>query len=163
MRCYLLRHGVAVEPESWSGNDFERPLTREGCARMEHEARAIDDLSLDLDWIVTSPLLRAKQTAEIVAARLNMRAKLVEDPRLAGGFNLERLGTIRSDYRAAKAIVLVGHEPAMSLTIGRAIGGASVELKKAALAGIEFPDPASSTGTLFCLIPPKALVALGKR
>jgi phosphohistidine phosphatase len=163
MRCYFLRHGVAVEPESWSGSDFERPLTREGCARMELEARAIDDLSLDLDWIVTSPLLRAKQTAEIVAARLNMRAGLVEDPRLAGGFNLERLGTIRGDYRAANAIVLVGHEPSMSLTIGRAIGAASVELKKAALAGIEFLDPSSSTGTLFCLIPPKVLVALGKR
>ena len=51
----------------------------------------------------------------------------------------------------------------MSMTIGRAIGGASVELKKAALAGIETFDPASSTGTLFCLIPPKVLVALGKR
>ncbi|MFZ0032315.1 MAG: histidine phosphatase family protein [Candidatus Cybelea sp.] len=163
MRCYFLRHGVAVDPESWSGSDFERPLTREGCTRMEHEARAIDDLSLDLDWIVTSPLLRAKQTAEILVARLNMRANIVEDPHLAEGFNLERLGTIRSHYRAAQAIVLVGHEPSMSMTIGRAIGGASVELKKAALAGIEFLDPASSTGTLFCLVPPKVLVALGKR
>jgi phosphohistidine phosphatase len=130
---------------------------------MEHEAKSIDGLSLNLDWIVTSPLLRAKQTAEILAARLNMRAKLVDDPRLAGGFNPERLGAIRSDYAAAKAIVLVGHEPSMSVTIGRAIGAASVELKKAALAGIEFLDPASSTGTLFCLIPPRVLVAMGKR
>jgi phosphohistidine phosphatase len=163
MRCYFLRHGIAVDPESWSGNDFDRPLTREGCARMEHEARAIADLSLDFDWIVTSPLLRAKQTAEIVAARLNMRAKLVEDPRLANGFNLERLGAILSDYDAAKSILLVGHEPSMSVTIGRAIGRARVELKKAALAGIEFLDPASSSGTLLWLIPPKVLVALGKR
>jgi phosphohistidine phosphatase len=130
---------------------------------MEHEARAIAELSLDFDWIVTSPLLRAKQTAEIVAARLNMRAKLAEDPRLANGFNLERLGAILSDYKTAKSIVLVGHEPSMSATIGRAIGRASVELKKAALAGIEFLDPASLTGTLLCLIPPKVLVALGKR
>jgi len=51
----------------------------------------------------------------------------------------------------------------MSATIGRAIGDASVELKKAALAGIEFGDRGSPAGTLFCLIPPKVLVALGKR
>ena len=63
----------------------------------------------------------------------------------------------------AKAIMLVGHEPSMSATIGRAIGSASIELKKAALAGIEFIDPVSTSGTLFCLIPPKVLVALGKR
>ena len=68
MNCYFLRHGIAVEPEAWSGNDFERPLTRDGHTRMEREAKAIAELSLDLDAIVTSPLLRAKQTAEIVAA-----------------------------------------------------------------------------------------------
>lgn len=163
MNCYFLRHGIAVEPEAWSGNDFERPLTRDGHTRMEREAKAIAELSLDLDAIVTSPLLRAKQTAEIVAARLDTRGALIEDPRLAGSFNLERLGSILVAHADAKAIMLVGHEPSMSATIGRAIGSASIELKKAALAGIEFIDPVSTSGTLFCLIPPKVLVALGKR
>jgi phosphohistidine phosphatase len=162
MKVYFLRHGIAIEPSSWNGKDFDRPLTREGCMRMEHEAKAIADLSLDLDLIVTSPLLRAKQTAEIVAARLNMRNKLVDDVRLADGFNLERLGTILSLHADAKSLMLVGHEPTMSATIGHAIGRASIELKKAALAGVEFFDAASPRGTLFYLIPPKVLVALGK-
>jgi phosphohistidine phosphatase len=163
MNCYFLRHGIAVEPEKWSGSDFERPLTPEGRARMEREAKAIAALSLDLGAIVTSPLLRAKQTAEIVAERLDMGTKLVEDPRLGAGFNLERLGAILAAHADASAIVLVGHEPSMSATIGHSIGGARIELKKAALAGVEFIDPTSTSGTLFSLIPPKILVALGKR
>jgi phosphohistidine phosphatase len=162
MRCYFLRHGIAAEPESWSGSDFDRPLTREGRERMEREARAIEELGLELDCIVTSPLLRAKQTAELVAQRLG-NATLVEDRRLADGFNLERLGAILSSHPDAESIMLVGHEPSMSTTIGRSIGDANIELKKAALAAIEFDERGSPAGTLLYLIPPKVLVALGKR
>ncbi|HMF27773.1 MAG TPA: phosphoglycerate mutase family protein, partial [Candidatus Cybelea sp.] len=75
---------MAAEPQSWSGSDFDRPLTREGRGRMEREAKAIDDMSLELDCIVTSPLLRAKETAELVAARIGV--KVIEDERLANGF-----------------------------------------------------------------------------
>lgn len=163
MRCYFLRHGIAVDPQAWTGSDFDRPLTREGCERMEREARAIEGLALDLDRIVTSPLLRAKQTAAIIAERLDMAAGPIEDPRLGGGFNLECLGAILEAHADAKAIMLVGHEPSMSATIGRAIGGAAIELKKAALAGVELDDPSAPRGSLFTLIPPKVLVALGKR
>ncbi len=163
MQVYFLRHGIAVDPEAWSGSDFDRPLTREGCDRMEREAKAIDELALDLDCIVTSPLLRAKQTASIVAARLGMRSVIVEDPRLAGGFNLDRLRAILTAHPGVTALMLVGHEPSMSETVGQAIGGASIELKKAALAGIEISGPNAPRGMLLFLIPPKVLVALGKR
>ncbi|MBV8066793.1 MAG: histidine phosphatase family protein [Candidatus Eremiobacteraeota bacterium] len=162
MRCYFLRHGVAVDPESYGGGDFERPLTRQGRERMEYEAKAIEKLALDLDRIVTGPLLRALQTAAVVAERLNMEERLALDPRLAPGFDLERFRAIVHDHADAAAIMLVGHEPSMSATLGRAIGNASIELKKAALAGVELEDE-TSTGTLVCLIPPKVLVALGKR
>jgi phosphohistidine phosphatase len=163
VKCYFLRHGIAVGPESWSGDDADRPLTREGCSRMEREAKAIESLCLDLDCIVTSPLLRAKQTAQIVAQRLEMQAKVLEDSRLAGGFGTESLGAILLAHAGASAIMLVGHEPSMSATIGRIIGTARVELKKAALAGVDLPDPGKIAGTLFCLIPPKVLVKLASR
>jgi phosphohistidine phosphatase len=163
MKCYFLRHGIAVDPQEWSGSDFDRPLTREGRLRMEREARAIADLSLDLDVIVTSPLVRAKQTAEIVAERLKARCEPVEDDRLADGFNVERLGAILSAHAGAESVMLVGHEPTMSLTLGQLAGGAHLELKKGALAGIEFAGPSPASGTLTCLIPPKVLVAFGKR
>jgi phosphohistidine phosphatase SixA len=58
--------------------------------------------------------------------------------------------------------MLVGHEPALSLTAGRLAGDASLEIKKGALAGIELSGPTAAHGTLFCLIPPKVLAALGK-
>ena len=162
MNCYFLRHGVAVEPGDWTGRDFDRPLTQEGIERMECEARAIADLSLDLDTIVSSPLLRARQTAEIVASRLKLRDDIVEDARLAGGFDPRRLAEILADHEKAEAILLVGHEPTMSATIGRIVGDASIELKKAALAGVALSDPSPARGTLICLIPPKVLVRLGK-
>lgn len=164
MRCYFFRHGIAVDPQAWSGGDFERPLTREGRERLQFEAKAIEDLDLELERILTSPLLRATQTAAIVADRLDLKSGIVADPRLADGFNLERFGAIVADHADAKSLMLVGHEPTMSATLGRAIGSARIELKKAALAGIEIADPKSSpAGTLVCLIPPKILVALGKR
>jgi phosphohistidine phosphatase len=162
VNCYFLRHGIAVEPDEWKGRDFDRPLTREGIERMQREARAIADLTLELDAIVTSPLLRARQTAEIVASQLKLRDEIVEDVRLAGGFDARRLSEILDDHDKADAIMLVGHEPTMSAAIGRSIGDASIELKKAALAGVVFANASATRGTLICLIPPKVLSRLGR-
>jgi phosphohistidine phosphatase len=162
VNCYFLRHGIAVEPDEWTGPDFDRPLTRVGVERLKCEARAIADLSLQLDVIVTSPLLRARQTAEIVADRLKLRDEIVEDERLAGGFDARRLSEILDEHDKAEAIMLVGHEPTMSATIGQIIGDANVELKKAALAGVALSDASATRGTLICLIPPKVLSRLGR-
>jgi len=130
---------------------------------MEREARAIADLDLDVDTIVTSPLLRARQTAEIVADRLGVRKGLVEDARVAHGFDADSVAAILTERDHAASVMFVGHEPAMSATVGRLVGGASVELKKGALAGVELSDRSATSGTLICLIPPKILAALGKR
>lgn len=162
MNCYFLRHGIAVEPDEWTGRDFDRPLTHDGIERMKFEARAIAALSLQLDVIVTSPLLRARQTAEIVADRLKLRDEIVEDERLANGFDAKRLSEILGEHDKAEAIMLVGHEPTMSATIGRIVGDAQVELKKGAFAGVALSDASATRGTLSCLIPPKVLTQLGK-
>jgi phosphohistidine phosphatase len=162
VNCYFLRHGVAVEPDEWTGLDFDRPLTNGGIERMKCEARAIADLSLQLDVIVTSPLLRARQTAEIVADRLKLRNEIVEDERLAAGFDTRRLAEILGEHDKAGAIMLVGHEPTMSAVIGRLIGDADIELKKAALAGVALSDASAPRGKLICLIPPRVLSRLGR-
>ena len=162
MNCYFLRHGIAVDSAEWHGSDDDRPLTAEGSTRMEREAKAIAELLPDLELIVTSPLVRARQTAQFVAERLRLR-NVVEDGRIAHGFNARACQAILTAHPDAESVMLVGHEPSMSLTIGHAIGSASIELKKAALAGIELDDPSAAKGTLFCLIPPRVLVALGKR
>lgn len=158
MRCYFLRHGIAVDPEGWQGDDFDRPLTPEGKDRMAREAKTIAALSLDLDAIVTSPLLRAQQTAAIVADKMKMRNRLTEDERLGTGFNSSALKGVLDDHPNAAALLLVGHEPSMSGTIGLLVGGARIDFKKGSLACVAFDDPASLAGELVWLIPPKVLV-----
>ncbi|MEO6835252.1 MAG: histidine phosphatase family protein [Candidatus Tumulicola sp.] len=157
MRCYFLRHGIAVDPEQWPGKDFDRPLTGEGRARMGREAKTIAELDLNLDVIVTSPLERAKQTAAIVAEKLKLQDRLVEDSRLGLGFEPSRLGEVLRAHPGAGAMLLVGHEPGMSLTIGRVVGGARIDFKKGSLACVSFTDPSSLTGELAWLVPPKLL------
>jgi phosphohistidine phosphatase len=157
-----LRHGIAVEPDEWKARDFDRPLTPEGRQRMEREAKAIADLTLGIDVIVTSPLVRARQTAEIVAEALGLRGALVEDERLGGGFGVELLAAIVASQNDSGALLLVGHEPSFSVTVGQLVGKAWVEIKKGALAGVELAGASATRGVLICLIPPKVLTALGK-
>ncbi len=129
---------------------------------MQREARAIAELSLGLNAIVTSPLVRARQTAEIVAKALDCSDRLIEDERLGGGFGLEVLPAIIAAHEQADALMLVGHEPSFSITVGRLVGEAQLDMKKGALAGVAFAGASAAQGTLICLIPPKLLAALGK-
>ncbi|MGH7685189.1 MAG: SixA phosphatase family protein, partial [Vulcanimicrobiaceae bacterium] len=98
----------------------------------------------------------AVQTARIVADELDLRDILVEDENLGLDFDLARLRNVVEKHRAAEALMLVGHEPSMSRTIGQ-IGGGRIELKKGALACIDL-DPNSMRGELLSLVPPKILV-----
>lgn len=155
MKCYFLRHGIAEE-SSASGRDFDRLLTREGARRMEREARTIARLDLELDLIVTSPLLRAKQTAEIVALEMKMKDRVVEDTRLGAGFDRESLGQMVSEHSGQHSIMFVGHEPGMSVVIGALTGG-SVEFKKGSLACVNLLAAHSLHGSLVWLLPAKVL------
>jgi phosphohistidine phosphatase len=124
---------------------------------MAREAKAIRKLELGIDAIVTSPLARARATAEIVASALKITA-IKEDGRLGNGFNLQSLEEILQDHAGAKAVMLVGHEPSLSSTIGQLVGGASIDLKKGGLACVEVHDASSGSGELLSLIPPKVLL-----
>jgi phosphohistidine phosphatase len=118
-------------------------------------------LGFALDVIVTSPLVRARQTAAIVAEALGLRDKLVEDERLGPGFDLVRLAEIVRAQRGADAVMLVGHEPSFSMTIGRLAGGGAIDVKKGSLARVDVADPSELRGELVWLIPPKVLVLGG--
>ncbi len=159
MECYFLRHGPAVDPARWPGDDYDRPLTPQGRQRIAREAGAIAALSLELEAIVTSPLVRAQQTASIVAGKLKIPERLVEDARLGSGFDREALEEMLAERPNAGAILLVGHEPTMSATIGAVVGGAQLVFKKGGLACVTFASTGSPlTGELLWLIPPKVLL-----
>jgi len=156
MRVYFLRHGQAVARGEWNGEDSTRPLTEAGAEILGREAEAMKRLGLGLDVIITSPYVRAVQTAEIVAERLEMRGRLMRDDRLAPGFGARRLVEILRENEMAGALLLVGHEPDFSETIGDLTGG-RVACKKGGLARVDLPDHAARRGVLAWLIPPGVL------
>jgi phosphohistidine phosphatase len=158
MLCYFLRHGAAEDAQTWQGTDFERPLTGAGKKRIAREAKAMAELQLRLDIVVTSPLIRARQTAEIVVKELDLRNALVEDERIGPGFSPERLARVLDEHRDIDGIMVVGHEPSMSHTIGTLIGGAEIDFKKGGLACIEIAESLPLRGTLTFLATPRLLV-----
>jgi phosphohistidine phosphatase len=165
MELYFLRHGKAVEPgSSGAGDDFGRQLTEQGIDEMEAEAEAFERLGLKPDVILTSPLVRAKETAEIVAKRLGLKKRLIVAEPLSSGCDLERLRNLLSQHSSAEKVMLVGHEPDFSSMVGELIGGgaSSVEIKKAAVAAVTINRSARpGSGTLRWLLPPRVLRLCG--
>jgi len=149
MKLYFLRHGEADWPD-WKRSDDERPLTKRGKKEMRDFARFVADLKVRPDLIVTSPLPRASQTAEIAADYL--KAKLRKDELLAPGFGIDQLRTVLKRHRA-KTLMLVGHEPDFTNIISE-LTGASLKLSKAGVALVDV-DPESEAGKLLWLFPPK--------
>jgi phosphohistidine phosphatase len=156
MKIFFLRHGLA-DRSAWNGDDFERPLTEYGKERMVREAETIRKLNLGLDAILTSPLVRAYQTAEIVAEELGMLDLFAVDERLSPGFGPSDLKEIIDDHESAEVIMVVGHEPDFSYTISYLTGGGNVVCKKGSLARVDLVDAGPLAGELVWLIPPKAL------
>ncbi len=157
MKLFFLRHGLAGEKSAWHGDDAKRPLTTEGITKMKRTAKTLAALDLNLDVIVTSPLVRAKQTAEIVAKKF--KCPLVEDQRLALGFNDNQLKEILLDHPETSNVMLVGHEPDFSETISTFIGGGRVVCEKDGLARVDLPNSHSKHGELKWLMPSEVLIS----
>jgi phosphohistidine phosphatase len=157
MRVYFLRHGKAESRSAWRGDDADRPLTPEGEEAMRREAEALRASDLTLDLIVTSPLARARRTAEIVADELGLGGRIVKDDRLAPGFDVRHLEQVLAAHGPADAVMVVGHEPDFSETIAELIGGGDVVMKKGGLARVDVSAPAAGGGQLVWLLTPPLL------
>ena len=130
MVLYFLRHAEAEE--SGPSGDASRRLTDRGRERSEEVGRAFKTLGPGLSTIVTSPLVRAVQTAELVAKVLG--AEVLREARLGGDVDITALQAIFRENDLPQAVMLVGHEPDFSSVIGELIGGGDVEMKKGAVA-----------------------------
>jgi phosphohistidine phosphatase len=149
MKLYFLRHGEADWPD-WKKPDDERPLTKGGKKEMNEVGKFLHRLKVRPDLIVTSPLPRAAQTAEIAADYL--RAKLRKDESLAPGFGVRELRTVLNRH-CVKNLMLVGHEPDFTNVISE-LTGASLKLSKAGVAFVDL-DPETAEAKLLWLFPPK--------
>ena len=156
MKVYFLRHGKA-DRSQWDGDDDARPLTAEGEEAMRREAEALRALGLAPDLIVTSPLARARKTAELAAEGLGLAGRVVVDDRLAPGFDVRRLEQVLAERGPAGEIMVVGHEPDFSETIAELIGGGDVVMKKGGLARVDVAAPVAGGGQLVWLLTPPLL------
>jgi len=149
MQLYFLRHGEADWPH-WTRSDDERPLTDFGKKEARQVAKFLGSLKVKPNLILTSPLPRASQTAEVAAEQL--KTKLRQDEALEPGFGIDELRTLLKRH-GSKVLMLVGHEPDFTSVIS-ALTGASLKLSKAGVALVDF-DPETEKGRLLWLFPPK--------
>lgn len=170
MDLYLMRHGIAALREEYCGMpDAGRPLTEKGMRKTEQVAEGLARLGVALDRIVTSPLLRARQTGEIVARALKLEDRMEEWPELGDrGSNEAFIRRLRAaaESKNLKAVLLVGHEPQFSELTSLLLSEAqdiSIDFKKAGVCCLGVESPLKwGQATLRWFLSPKHLVLLGQ-
>ncbi|MEO5884934.1 MAG: histidine phosphatase family protein [Candidatus Limnocylindrales bacterium] len=156
MFLHLLRHAHAGDGIAWDGPDATRPLTDKGIAQSKRLGRFLVERRFATDRILTSPLLRARQTADIVAEHLGL--PVVVDERLGGPLDLPSLEAILGDHHDPLQPVIVGHDPDFSELVAILCGAAGVPMRKGAFARLEVDRPlVAGAGTLRWLIAPDLL------
>ena len=159
MELYLLRHAHAGNPDEWTGDDAERPLSAKGRRQAAQLGSFLAERGFTVDTIVTSPKLRALQTAELVAPQIGARYE--SDHRLAVPLDLDLLNNVVRDAGGRK-VMLVGHDPDFSDLCGELIGALGLPLKKGALARLDGPLPLRARGaTLRWLVSPDLIQRKG--
>jgi phosphohistidine phosphatase len=161
---YLIRHGIAEERgEDWP-DDTKRPLTDEGKSNLRKQARGLERLGVGFDIILTSPLVRAKQTAEAIASEFSERPSLVTVESLSPNGSFQSILRDLEEHGRKSRIALVGHEPDLGELAAR-LGGLRrpLEFKKGAICRIDVKSlPPAGPGALRWFFPPKVLRAIRK-
>lgn len=141
----------------WEGDDDRRPLTQKGRKQAERLGRFLCEHGVHPDVIVTSPKIRAQQTAEIVAAELGMTVR--SDARLAAGFGKRELWALLDDL-GAREPMLVGHDPDLSELLAYLIDAAGLSIRKGTLATVDLQTRlGDGEGVLRWLLPPELLAS----
>ena len=155
VRIHLLRHAHAGDSFHWIGDDDLRPLTKKGRRQSERLGAFLEQHGVRPDVIVSSPKVRAQQTAEIVAGTLGMTVKV--DRRLEDGFGQQQLWALL-DELGAREPMLVGHDPDFSTLLAYLIDAAGISMKKGALATIDLRSQlGDGDAALRSLVPPDLL------
>jgi phosphohistidine phosphatase len=163
MDIYIVRHGIAEDVAPGGGGDAARALTAEGRQKMKKAAKGFAKLEPKIDRIFASPLVRAKQTAEILASALKKQVEELKElaPAHSPSQVCERLMSIKKSGN----VMLVGHEPNCSELASYLLEGSSgisIEFKKGAICWIEVERPNAASGTLRLLLSPSSLRLMGK-
>ena len=166
MNIYILRHVAALQRGIKPFPNDDRPLTEEGLDKMSREARGIVRVVEDLDVILASPMVRARDTALIVAQAFRAESKVQVCNEMAPGSSLKHLMNYLAKYKKLKNIMLVGHEPDLAYFASALLGMSSsiIEFKKGSLCCIEVTTiPSRREGRLLWHLTPKQLRMIAKK
>ncbi|MFY9800256.1 MAG: phosphohistidine phosphatase SixA [Methanoregula sp.] len=163
MDLFVLRHGKAGQPSN-GPDDNKRALTADGKDEMRIVGKWMRQKKFKFDVIATSPLTRAYETAKIVARSLARKDRLAVWEELAPGGDLDTICYQAAQFGDDAAVLVVGHEPQLSMLIGRIISGndsASLILAKGGLAKIRnYSFDKRPSGDLQWLLTPKQMMAM---
>jgi phosphohistidine phosphatase len=161
MRILFIRHAIAADRAGADTGDAERPLTPQGARRFRRTARGLTRLVRRPDAILTSPLLRARQTAEIAADAWG-RVKPMPLQALASG-EWGGIGKALASMSGDSTVALVGHEPSLSRLLARLLGSRDAErfaFRKGGAALVDLPAGLDEGASLVWFLPPRALRGL---
>jgi len=159
---YIMRHGLAVTRGSVRfSNDAQRPLVPEGKEKMREIAGGLKRMGFEVDWIVTSPLVRAVETAGIIAESLASSVPVDVCDAMRPGGSPEALLAFLAKRPNCRRVLVVGHEPDLSELAARLIGAgghANLGFKKGGCCMISFDEfPPKSPGQLVWWLTPRLL------
>jgi phosphohistidine phosphatase len=164
MDLYLLRHGIAEEGQA-GANDANRALTAEGRRKLRQVLTAACDAKVSLDLILSSPLKRALQTAEVARKTLKYKGDIVKTRSLEPGASVQQVWDEIRDHRDKSFLMMVGHNPLFSQLAAYLLGSPDIQVdfKKGGLMKISFEHfPPVPRGVLCWYITAKAVSKLRK-
>jgi phosphohistidine phosphatase len=156
---YLIRHGIAEARGPEWPDDSRRPLTDKGVSRLKKSARGLQTLGVSFDVMLASPLVRARQTAEVMAAAFDPRPVVVNVESLAPSGSYQALLDDLAKQTRRTRIAMVGHEPGLGDFAARLAGSRhAFEFKKGAVCRIDVESlPPTGPGALKWFMTPKML------
>ena len=156
---YLIRHGLAEDRGDAWPDDAKRPLTDDGSSRLRKAARGLVRLGVTFDVVMTSPYIRARQTAEIFAAAMDPKPHLTNADSLTPDGSFAAVVADLAKHSRRGHIALVGHEPSIGELASRLTGSRHpIGFKKGAVCCIEVDSlPPAGPGDLLWFLTPKIL------
>lgn len=166
MKIYIVRHALAELRENWSDPDEQRPLTDKGRKKMARVACGLRNLEVELTHLYSSPLVRARQTAEIIQKELKIKKTAFTDL-LVPEADPQLILPFLNEHEEEAALALTGHEPHVSALLAFLLTGKTAVLavyKKGGVALLEGEKPLRAGNFLLrWLLEPNHLAAIGRK